>query len=253
MQKDEKYQDPGTAEKKHAKDEKKKQIVEKPFRVSSPPKRSTGLGDNFGSIGKPYEYIPAHDPNKKEEPKTKSTKEPQKKNILTNPPKKGTYGFAKVAIGPDYNYQTDPFDGTREKEMKERKENSEKIIGKAAFKATAKPLDFFDTQPNVASSKVYTMDKPMPEVKKKEAAVVKNVTEKPFKPSSPPKGGYNSTFTKFPEYKHDPYDVKLSAEDAKKAKEQRAANQSTKPVWKSMSVPKSSPTKSIVFGRASAN
>lgn len=42
---------------------------------------------------------------------------PQPKNILTSPPKKGTYGFPGLTIGPPFPYMDSPYDAQREKDL----------------------------------------------------------------------------------------------------------------------------------------
>lgn len=58
----------------------------------------------------------------------------------------------------------------------------------------------------------------------------------PFKPSNPPKKGYNKTLDKFPEYKEDPL----------KAVERRKDEAEEKARWKSTHKYKSKPTPSVV-------
>eukprot|EP00002_Diphylleia_rotans_P009287 TRINITY_DN1937_c0_g1_i2.p2 TRINITY_DN1937_c0_g1~~TRINITY_DN1937_c0_g1_i2.p2 ORF type:complete len:138 (+),score=23.75 TRINITY_DN1937_c0_g1_i2:638-1051(+) len=71
----------------------------------------------------------------------------------------------------------------------------------------SKGVDYFDSHPNVAASKVYTLDKPMPPVKQRPRTSPEIKT--PFVPSQLPKIGYNATLTPFPEYKESPYDSQL--------------------------------------------
>eukprot|EP00996_Jenningsia_fusiforme_P002093 NODE_2937_length_1085_cov_197.655405_g2693_i0.p2 GENE.NODE_2937_length_1085_cov_197.655405_g2693_i0~~NODE_2937_length_1085_cov_197.655405_g2693_i0.p2 ORF type:complete len:114 (+),score=10.03 NODE_2937_length_1085_cov_197.655405_g2693_i0:620-961(+) len=105
-----------------------------------------------------------------------------------------------------------------------------------AFKGACKRIDFFDSQPNVAASRVYSLDKPLP-ARKPEAPKPPPVIPVPFKPSSPGKG----TLGKYPEYKEDPYEAKEKAE--------RDSQKTNRPAvtWKPVHGPKSLPTRSIAF------
>jgi len=243
--KNEKYADQHFHDRQALKEARKKNITEKPFRFTSPPKKSTGLGDYFGSIGKVFEHMQEYEVKKLVKGEVKPG---DKKNIVTNPSKKGTYGFAHIGIGKDFEFKGDPFNAPHEKELEDKKKMNAKIVGKGPFKSMSKTLDFFDTQPNVAASRIYTLDKPIPERADKTSKSPPKTAEKPFKPSSPPKNGFNSTFSKFPEYIGNPYDIKLTPEEAKAAKEKRASKESSKPVWKAVSTIRSSPCRSVIFG-----
>ena len=65
----------------------------KPYIPSSPPKKSTGLGMHYGTLGGPIgSFSPGLKPEKEEKPPGS--------NFTTNPGKKGTgYGFIDVTIG----------------------------------------------------------------------------------------------------------------------------------------------------------
>lgn len=235
-----KYQDPGTHEREYQKKNKLKNISQTPFRPSSPPKKSTGLGGWYGCIGKQFPHMTEYDVVQKGASPKKHT--PGPKNILTSPPRKGTYGFPGTTIGKYPEYMSDPYDAAREKALEEKKKLKEKKVSEKPFKSMSRSLDFFDSYPNVAASRIYTIDYdklPKPRKKKEEQ---KKKIEKPFKPSSPPKVGYDSYFTKFPEYMSDPYVKKVE----RKKEEDKA-----KPIFKPTSGPKSTPTKSILFFRTS--
>lgn len=62
----------------------------------------------------------------------------------------------------------------------------------------------------------------------------------PFKPSSPAKSGYQGTFSKFPEYKSDPYVTSP-------AKSPKDSETKARGIFRPTSGPKSTPTKSILF------
>jgi hypothetical protein len=232
----EKFEDPGTQEKVYAKEQKKKNIVPKPFAPSSPSKRNTGLGGYYGTIGGTYEHQVEYEAQKKgDKPKPV---EHEKRNFVTSPSKKGTYGVPHSTIGPAFEYKNDPYDLERENQLKDNAEKIKKRIGQP-FKSTAHPLDFFDTHKNVAASTVYGTDDKVLSPKKEKTTTEKKV-EKPFKPSSPPKRGLNSTFAPFPEYQTDPYEVKHEKDD-------KDDKDKARPVFKPVSNAKSTPTRSIIF------
>eukprot|EP00761_Pharyngomonas_kirbyi_P011634 gb/GECH01011660.1/.p1 GENE.gb/GECH01011660.1/~~gb/GECH01011660.1/.p1 ORF type:complete len:292 (+),score=88.15 gb/GECH01011660.1/:1-876(+) len=225
--KGEKYLDPGTNEREYRNQEKKK-IKGGAFLPSSPSKKATGPGAYDGCFGKQPPHEPDHGEKKK--------KPAEPKNILTSPGKRGTYGVPGITLGKSYKYEPDPYDLPKEKEKEEFKKQKKKQIS-GPFCSMSHSKDFFDSQPSVAASRIYSRDTPLPPEKKHEKSKSVSV---PFKPSSPPKHGYNSTFTKFPEYKEDP-------EDARKKKE-REERKKSKPsvVFKPVSNPHSSPTRPVM-------
>lgn len=236
-----KYVDPGTLDKKFQVEKSKKKLTTEGFRYASPPKKSCGSGGYFGCFNEkaPYKHETEYVVVKKGELPEKA--QPQPKNIVTGPAKKGTYGFPSVTIGKgdEYKYISDPYDNAKRKDAQEGKDK--KLLG-GPFKAACKRVDYFDSQPNVAASKIYSLDKPLParkpEPPKKEIALAV-----PFKPSSPAKKGMQGTITKYPEYKEDPYEQKEKAE--------RDARTKTKPsvVWKPVSGSKTLAVRSIAFNK----
>jgi hypothetical protein len=230
----EKFEDPGTSQKEYGKEQKKKNIVPRPFAPSSPSKKNSGLGAYYGTIGTKFEHQVEYEVQKKED-KPKPV-EHEKRNFVTSPSKRGTYGVPHSTIGPSFEYKSDPYDFQRETDLKENADKLKKRIG-APFKGTSHPLDFFDTHKNVAASTIYATDEKALSPKKEKPSEDKKV-EKPFKPSSPPKRGFNSTFTPFPEYKTDPFEQKPETKDK---------DEKSRPVFKPVSNAKSTPTRSIVF------
>jgi len=236
-----KYLEPGTIERKFMIEKAKKKLTPEGFRYSSPPKKSCGLGNYYGCFNEraPFKHETEYVVVKKGELPSKV--QPQLKNIVTCPAKKGTYGFPGLTIGKgdEYKYISDPYDVLRRRDAQQSKEN--KLLA-GAFKSACKRLDYFDSQPNVAASKIYSLDKPLParkpEPPKKEPAITV-----PFKPSSPAKRGFAGTINKFPEYKEDPYELKEKAE--------RETRSIAKPgvVWKPVSGPRSMYVRSIAFSK----
>ncbi|KAF0980755.1 hypothetical protein FDP41_013238 [Naegleria fowleri] len=238
------YEDPGTNERKYKKEnEQKAQKIHKtPFKPSSPPKKSVGLGTYYGTIGGVYPHEQEYDTLQKGE-KPQPVKE-QKRPIYTSPPKRGTYGYLGLTIsrGTEYKYESDPYDHSLEKK-KEKEEEKQKQVSKKAFISSSHHLDYFDTHKNVAAPKILGTDEKVEEILKKsmerESASPKKESEeskkKPFYPS--PVKQRND----FPPYMEDPYDKRtLTKKDEKEQK---------KPVFKPMSCGnKSYPTRSILFG-----
>eukprot|EP00695_Tsukubamonas_globosa_P002974 TRINITY_DN421_c0_g1_i3.p1 TRINITY_DN421_c0_g1~~TRINITY_DN421_c0_g1_i3.p1 ORF type:complete len:294 (+),score=70.31 TRINITY_DN421_c0_g1_i3:169-1050(+) len=227
----EKYEMPGSAERRDRKKQAER-VLAGTFKPSSPPKRSSGSGNYYGCIGGVYTH------EKEFETEKARDTSPQPKNVLTNPSRKGTFGVPNTTIGKSFEYVPDPYESVKKKEIDERKASTSRNVA-GPFKGMSHGLDFFDSQPNVAASRVYTIDKPIEareEAPKKEAPI-----PTPFKPSSPPKIGYNSTLQRFPEYKEDPFDLRAKMEREERAKTKPAV------VFKPVSNPKSSATRSIMF------
>lgn len=224
------YVDPFTYDRKKQREQKAK-IRAGPFRPSSPPKKSSGLGNTYGCIGKPFEYMTEQSGKAREQ-----ERKPEPKNIMTNPPKKGNFGTPGI-----YFSDLPTSVGGSVEESKSGK-RSKKPVGKP-FLSTTKPLDFFDSMPNVAARKIYSYDGPLPPEKPNPSKSRDGEQKKvPFRPSSPPKQGFNSTINKFPEYIPDEYDK------FKIKKKQDAEKEQPKRIWRAVSNPKSMPTRSIIFG-----
>jgi len=228
-----KYVDSGTIDKRERIESSKKKITPEGFKYTSPGKKSVGLGAGDGCFTS-YPHETEYPVVRKGEAPPKHT--PAPRNMVTSPPKKGGPGFPGVTLGKDYAYISDPVDGERRMASTEVKDKMNKFVG-GPFKAACRRVDYFDAQPNVAASKVYSLDRPLPAKKVQEQAPPPIVT--PFKPSSPPRKGYN----KVPiiPYQEDPIDLQ--------AKRLREENMKNKPTvnWKPVSASKTLPTRSIAF------
>jgi hypothetical protein len=232
----EKYTDPGVQERKYQQEQKKRQLVAQPFKPSSPPKKSTTLGGLYGYIGKLPEHAVEYDVVKKGEHRRGKIVH-EKRNIMTSPTKKGTYGFPGTTIGKEYEYKPETYDNEKELSQKEREEQKKKMQAKP-FKTPGFVREYFDVNVHVGTSKIYsTDDKVLPP--KSEPTVVQKQKVTPFRPSSPPKKGYNSTINPFPTYQEDPYD---------KVSLKKDPNRKSAPVFRPVSCGKSKPTRSIIFG-----
>lgn len=240
------YVDPGTIEKQDRMLQAKKKLTSEGFRYTSPSKKSSGLGTYYGCFSEkaPFKHETEYVVLKKGELPEKVSAQPR--NITTGPAKKGTYGFVGTTLGKgdEYQYISDPYDAGKEKQANEAKEGAKKLIG-PAFKAACKRVEYFDSHPNVAASKIYSLDKPLParkpEPPKKEVQI-----PIPFKPASPSKRGISGTLTKYPEYKEDPYEAKEKAEREERKKNKPAV------IWKPISSSKTLPFRSIAFNKTLA-
>lgn len=113
------------------------------------------------------------------------------RNFLTNPPKKGEVGKGTTFSGI-LPHLPDPFDRRRELLKKEREEHESKLQEKA-FSQRVRKRDHFNSLKDV-----YGEDVPLPPKKLREQTPPPQIHDKPFKPSHPPKRGYNKTLEKFP-------------------------------------------------------
>jgi len=236
-----KYVDPGTFEKRSRLDCEKKKLTPDGFRYTNPTKKAAGSGAWYGCFSEknpPKHEVEFHVLNRGEMP---NKVKPQDKNIVTGPAKRGTYGVPGTTLskGDEYKYISDPYEGEKRKEAIAAKESTKRVVG-PSFKSTCKRSEFFDGTGRTGVSKVYGLDKPLP-AKKEMPEDKKGPLSKPWRPSSPSKGGYNATIMKFPDYQEDPYEAKEKA--------MREARRKEKPptVWKPISTPHSLPTRSIKY------
>jgi hypothetical protein len=251
------FEDPGRAERRAVKEAKKKNIVEKDFKVASYPKQSTGPGSYFGCFAKPIE----HQPEYKVVPKDQAPDRPvaQPKNIKSAPGKHGTYGFVGTTFEKpqayDPNRKPDPFGELRKKEFQEWEESKKKNLG-GNFKLSGKARKTFDEKFQTGVSAVFDAFEAKEDTKKKKKskaeggapdAAKKGDELKPFRYSSAPKSGEQGFLNKFANSRGDkpeadPYDsVRL------KRKEEKA--KAPKPLqgsWKPVSGPKKSVMSSLL-------
>lgn len=121
----------------------------------------------------------------------------QKKNILTNPGKRGTFGYTGTLIGGSIPAMPAEFESERREARSDQAKHRAVMGEKKAFKSTATGVDFFDAHEHVAARKVLGWDdtcivKPpgaLELMNPKERAVAKASTFKPWKPNNPIKDG----------------------------------------------------------------
>eukprot|EP00759_Apiculatamorpha_spiralis_P008788 PhF_6_TR15656/c2_g1_i1/m.24333 len=210
-------------------DHNKKRLYPGVFRPSSPPKHGQAYGLFGGFEHKPDTFV-----TKKGDPSTRF--EPKLRNILTNPPKRGTYGFPGLTIGKpsEYRDKADPYESERRFTALEEK-RSQRAAGQP-FKSSCRRIATFD-ETGHGVSRVYSLEKQMPvrkiSIEPPKAAIV------PWIPGNPGKKGFNCT--KYPEYKEDPLDAKEKA----RREERRKKNATTTNRWLPISGPKSMATRTI--------
>ena len=180
---------------------------------------SEGKGSIYGAFNKP----PEHKPDAPKEVKRDKDAKLPPRNIMTNPGKKGGYGYYHTTIGgKEYPYKEDPYGGVKKKkEEKKDKGNSKPFV------STSHGDRLFDPK------SVFSMDGVKVRSAPKKAAP-KKASGPAFKSMSAPR----DTFNKFPEYK--------SPEP--KHKTPRPKQQSDKKLWKPASGSNyPTPTTSVCF------
>jgi len=190
-----KYVDPASIERQNQLAKKKKIPHENEFRPADGSKT-----DPFGVL---YKHMTDHVAVKKNYrgPDGKVVVPP--KNITTNPPKVGhgdsTVGHLISKLPP---HIADPYNRKRELEAKERQEHNKKLQ-EAPFRSVSHGNNLF-----VNTKQTFGKDgKILPPTNPKARTPEGKLHENPFKPSNPPKEGYNKTINKFPDYKPDPIRV----------------------------------------------
>jgi len=207
------YVDPGAHERKERAGRKLKNVSEKPFYPSKPPTKSYHMkGSLYGCIGEKAPHMKEFD----EDAEKAAARAPTPKQIYTNPGKKGTYGVPLTTIGKPLDLMDEPYLVGRELEKVERKVAREKIPSSKGFISTHM------SQTGLFDNSIYAYNAGDWAEKPKEK---KPTLEKSFRPTHPPKKGFNCTINKFPEYTEDPEEIKL-----KEAKEERAAERAKKTV-----------------------
>lgn len=159
-------------------DNEKSQGLKYPFKPTQPAQKAEGKGSMYGLIGK----LPEHQADTPRE-KTKGDGQVGKRNFLTNPGKKGTYGYSHLGIGgKEFEYIEDP---------------AGKKLNTHAYDHQFKhPHAFIGTDhgDKVFDKTVY--DESGVKFKNKKTEKKLTPLHGPFKPSSPVKDYIN----KFPEY-----------------------------------------------------
>jgi hypothetical protein len=224
----------------------KQQIVPTPFKPSSPTKRPVGHGSYFGTFGIWKNMKTTDDYDKK---LSKHEGQPLK-NILTSPPKRGTYGMVGTNIGGkaegingEYKYLSDPI---KRPSTAPEKDNIKPFIPSSPPKKGTYGyihININGAQKPQGSQGEYTyMPEPIATAKRPKS---EGETIKPFRPSQPPKKGqgfYGTFRWSGQEYVEDPEKEKWAKQVAeRKALRERNMGLTFKP----SSQPKSMRTVSI--------
>ena len=218
-----KYIDPGLYDKRARLEGEKKKITPQGFKYTNPAHKPGGSGTFFGTFSE--KEPPKHEP---EFAVTKKGDKPEDakahlKNFVTNPPRKGTFGFPNTTIGhgDEYKYVSDPYDGAKRREALANKESTKNIVG-PAFKSSCRKQDFFD-ETGHGVSKVFSLDKPLP-AKRPNTHDSKAPLAKAWRPG----GTLVGDITKHPEYQEDPYEAKEKA--IREARKQQKASVAWRPI-----------------------
>lgn len=198
------YIDPISLRRQARLEEKKKNIVNKPFVSMYRARDPEGLGSFYGTIGG---TVKDTDPTKakyREQAKPPA----EKANVKVNPAKKGTgYGYPHLCIerDPPYTYKdtADKYDAPIDAQRKELSHHKAALKA-GSFKLNMHPKEYFDRNPFRDDGKG---GKSRGEGKERSKSAPSD--RKPFKYSSPPKtigGNKDGCFEKFPKRSEkDPY------------------------------------------------
>lgn len=160
-------------------------------------KKSSSPGDTAGTFQGNIEHLPE---NKAEGLRKKvDISCITRRNILTSPGKCGGPGTSGTLIGgKNIEYVSSDYDAYEKVLKKDRRVHRERMGDRRPFTSTTRRRDFFDCN-------VFADDganrKPKEQTRKREIGEVKV-----FRPSSPPKSGYNSTLSPFPESMPEQFD-----------------------------------------------
>lgn len=201
----------------------KKMIGRKIWFPSDGPKEPSGLGSHYGTLTGKISHFSA-------ETKPKSTKASEPRNLITNPPKKGSgYGYCDVTLEPYHPHANEPYERFRQLLREANVAHHKKVKGKV-FILNHTMGDYFDNNP----FKRVDMKKPAQETKDP----LKQRKFKPFQTISPS----NRCFQNYPMHSYDPYvppaGNKHGGKDSKSSK-------SKGPIFMPTSGPRSNPTPSV--------
>ena len=108
----EKYQDPGSADRAAIR-EKNQGNIGGDWCPNNPPKKNSGKGNYYGTIGEKFTHVAAGQADRGGREKVTTSALP---NIRTNPAKLGGFGVPKVTIGAEPAYESEPYDMARRQE-----------------------------------------------------------------------------------------------------------------------------------------
>lgn len=190
-----KYVDPASRDRQYNLEKKKKIKHEAEFKPADGSKT-----DPFNTL---YKHMPEFHVTKKNYRGPDGKVVIPNRNIMTNPPKSG-HGDTTIGhlLSKGYKHLAEPYNRPKELAAKEREEHKKKLQ-EAPFRTVSHGNNLF-----VSTKKTFGKDEQALEPgKPKPPKTLPKLHEMPFKPSNPPKVGYNKTLDKFPEYKPDPIRV----------------------------------------------
>jgi hypothetical protein len=241
----ERWQSDFDRSRKFSLEEKKKNLTEHGFKYSSPNKKSSGLGNYYGTIGAKHAHEGEIEGAARGEKPPPVVQEPRQ--VMTMPAKKGRFNTPGISfgapqpkgvphiLGKEFEYHSDPYNLARKLEMETRAQ-SKKLRQPQPFRAMAHSLEYFDATKSGVSSKIYEPVE-MP-AKKPPPPPAERASEKPFRASSKAASG---TLNKFPEHMADPETARWKEERARKMREAAMSP------WKYSAGPKTAPTRSVLF------
>ncbi|CAF1169496.1 unnamed protein product [Adineta ricciae] len=200
------YIDPISMRRQARNEEKKRNIVSRPFVTMSRAKDPEGLGSFFGTFG----GLPKDPDPTKSKYRDQPKPSPEKPNFKTNPSKKGTgYGYPHLCLSkdPSYTYKdkTDDYSASIDAQRKDFAHHKASMKA-GVFKLNMHPKEYFDRNPFHDDGKG---GKRRGEEKERSRSAPSD--KKPFKFSSPGKslgGNKDGCFDKFPKRSDkDPYVV----------------------------------------------
>eukprot|EP00899_Mesostigma_viride_P024561 jgi/Mesvir1/528/Mv11389-RA.1 len=230
---------------------KKKGIQEHSWKPSSPARRGP-VGSHYGTIGK----LPPHEKEFDLKELKKGDIKPGPRNIVTCPPKKGTYGVLGTTLGEkqgtegvagEYKHMPEDYEMRRRTLKAELAAERKARVSDKPFKPSSPAKHGgFGVPGTTLSGKGQGVvgEYKYIECPPEKAPPHKKLEAGAFKPSSPAKSGPLATLSKFPEYIPDPETERIQREKAAiKAHRERLA---TQPKFVPPNVAKSTPTVSIV-------
>lgn len=190
------------------------------FSYSTPAQRHTGSGDYYGAFSK-FERTEADmkraiEANAAPRPDPKA-RQFEKKNVVTKPGNRGTFGYAGTLIGGTFSAMAADYGSERRVTLLQNAQHKAAIGDRKPFKSTTEGVDFFDSHEHVAASRVLGWDAQcqakaqgaQERMNPKDRAAACAPTYKPWKPNQASKRGQEGSFAKFPETLSEPYDEAL--------------------------------------------
>tara|TARA_B100001142_G_scaffold15195_1_gene14350 strand:+ start:128 stop:1090 length:963 start_codon:yes stop_codon:yes gene_type:complete len=215
-----------TNEERAARREKEKagKVTDKPFKPTSLTKHACGLGGYGGCIGGKHESVPGGDcdPNDEKLMKGDPRLDEKPRQITTCPGKKGSYGTRGTTLGGpkghgvagEYSYKGDEYDAERKANAAREREGKKKMQGSAWAPARAPKKGGYGTRGTTIGGPKgagvvgeYSYKEEGPELPEPKGSPI----EKQWRPSHPPKRGYNATLQRFPKHMADPAELKIAA------------------------------------------